>query len=117
MTPDQVKSLYRRLMRQRGEPIIVRRYTGVGLSKPKFEATVTAVVQDYTAEELVGAIQQGDRRVIVLVEDLVAAQFSLPLTSADKVEIRQRECAVFAPDDSTIRVRGVLVAYNLRVRG
>lgn len=116
MTPEQVKSTYRRLVDQRGETVVIRRYTGAGVNRPKFEAEVNAVVTEYSPDELTGAIQQGDRRVIMLADDL-AWQFALPITSSDKALVRGRECQIMAPDDSTRRVAGVLIAYELRVRG
>ena len=71
----------------------------------------------YYGTELVGTIQQGDRKVILLADDLLAAQFALPLKKGDKIVIRGRETNIEAPDDNTRRVRGVLVAYELQVRG
>lgn len=116
MTPDQVKSSYRRLIDQRGERIMIRRYFGSGINPPKFEANVQAVITEYSPEELTGAIQQGDRRIILLNEDL-AWQFALPLKPSDKAVADGREWSIMNPDNYTRRIAGVLIAYELRVRG
>ncbi|MPZ41307.1 MAG: hypothetical protein GEU95_25325 [Rhizobiales bacterium] len=117
MTPASVKASYRRMLDQVGEPILVRRYTGTGPNRPKADVEVRARVTGYEPHELIGAIQQGDRKVILLAEDLVAGGFALPITSADKVVVRGKELAIHAPDDSSRRIAGELVAYELQVRG
>jgi hypothetical protein len=119
MTPAQVKATYRRMLDDRGETVVIRRYgAGIaGTSRPRFDVEVMAVVTGYAHNELVGPLQQGDRRMIVLVEDLLERQFALPITAADKAIVRGRECAILAPDDSTRRVAGTLIAYELTVRG
>lgn len=116
MTPDGYKAMYRRRIGV-GEPILIRRYTGAGVNRPRFDAEVRARVVGYQAEELVGGIVQGDRKVIFLAEDLNAAQFAGPITTNDKAVVRGKELAIIAPDDSTRRCQGVLIAYELTVRG
>lgn len=117
MSPDAVRHAYKRALDLVGEAVIVRRYTGTGQNRPKFDAAVMARVVDYEARELIGGIQQGDRKVILLAEDLARAQFDLPLVKGDKVVVRGKELNIEAPDDSTRRVAGVVVAYELQVRG
>lgn len=117
MTPDQAKSTYRRMLAERGEVVAIRRYTGAGVSRPRFEVEVKAVVSDFGPQDLVGAITQGDRKLIVMVEDLIRRQFAIPVTTNDKAMVRGRECAITAADDSTRRIAGELIAYELTVRG
>lgn len=117
MTPDSVKSAYRRMLNAAGETIRMRRYTGTGPNRPMFEADVIARVVDFDPKELIGPVQQGDRKVIVLAEDLIEAHFGLPLKKGDKAVVRGKELNIEAPDDNTRRVAGVLVAYELMVRG
>lgn len=117
MTPAEIRAEYRRMMDARGETVTVRRYAGAGPTRPRFDADVMAVVSGYVPQELVGAIVQGDRKLIVLAEDLIAAQFPLDLRKDDKVVVRGRECNIEAADDNTRRVAGVLIAFELRVRG
>lgn len=117
MSPDSVKATYRRMMNERGETVVHRRYTGTGPNRPKFDADVIAVVAGYDEKDFVGSIVQGDRKVILLAEDLIDAQVALPITSADRIVVRGKELSIVAPDDSTRRVKGVLIAYELQVRG
>lgn len=117
MTPDTAKGMYRRRI-GKGETVLIRRYTGAGTNRPRFDVAVRARVMGYETKELVGSIVQGDRRVIFLAEDLLAAQFALPLTTNDKAVVRGKELAIIAPDDATRRADGgVLVAFDLQVRG
>lgn len=117
MSAEAIKASYRRMLALVGEPVAIRRYTGAGPNRPRFDVVALARVTDYAPDELVGSIQQGDRKVILLVEDLVTAQFPLPLAKGDKVVIRGRETNIEAPDDNSRRVGNTLVAYELRVRG
>lgn len=117
MTPEETKDAYRRAMDVAGETILIRRYTGSGTSRPRFDAQVRARVMDFEPRELVGSIVQGDRKLIVLAEDLVTAQVPLDLRKGDKVVVRGKELNIEAADDNTRRVQGVLVAYELQVRG
>src|SRR6188508_1925880 len=77
MPVERTKSLYARTLH---EIVFVRRYTGVGPDRPFFYTQARARVMTYTPEQLVGTIQQGDRRAIVFVPDLVDAGFALPVT-------------------------------------
>lgn len=119
MSPDEIKVSYRRMIDEVGEDILIRRYTGTGQNRPYFDATVRARVAGYAPSEMVGDIKQGDRKVIALAEDLIAAQVALPLApSANlKVVARGREMDVKAVDDSTRRVAGVLIAIEMQVAG
>lgn len=116
MTPDQAKAMYRRRIGI-GETILIRRYTGAGTSRPHFDAEVRARIVGYAPSELIGSVSQGDRKAIFLAEDLYAAQFALPVTANDKAVVRGKELAIVAPDDSTRRCEGELIAYELQVRG
>ncbi|GAB5506679.1 MAG: hypothetical protein Rhirs2KO_18420 [Rhizobiaceae bacterium] len=117
MTPAAAKASYRRLLGAAGERIVIRRLTGTGDNRLYFEASVLARVTGYEPDELVGDIDQGDRKVILLADDLVSAGFPLDLRKGDKAFVRGRELNIEAADDSTRRVQGVLIAYELRVRG
>lgn len=117
MTPEAIRASYKRAIDMVGEPVIFRRYTGTGQNRPSFDATVRARVIDYTAAELIGGIVQGDRRLIVLAEDLIAAQVPLNLRKGDRVVVRGKELNIEGVDDNTRRVNGVLIAFDLQVRG
>ncbi|MEP9389656.1 hypothetical protein [Mesorhizobium sp. KR9-304] len=117
MTPDEAKDAYSRAMDVAGEAIVIRRYTGTGQGRPFFDASVRARVVDYEPHEIIGAIKQGDRKLIVLAEDMIAAQIPLDLHNGDKAVVRGKELNIEAADDSTRRMQGVLIAYELQVRG
>ena len=117
MLVDEIRSSYRQLMTEAGETIAIRRYTGSGPNRPFFDTNVTARVTGYEPHELVGDVQQGDRKVLVLADDLVVAQVPSNLRKGDKAIVRGRELNIEAADDSTRRVAGELIAIELRVRG
>ena len=99
------------------ESVAIRRYTGSGPNRPLFDTPTRARVMGYRAEELVGTIQQGDRKAIVFVPDLVDGGFALPVTSNDKLVVRGRELTIIASDDNTRRDEDELIAVELQVRG
>jgi hypothetical protein len=117
MTPDGIKASYREALAVVGETVTVRRYTGIGPGRVWFEADALARVSDYEPHELVGSVQQGDRKVIILAQDLERKQFPLPVTTNDRLLVRGKELAIMLCDDSSRRVGGVLVAYQLTARG
>lgn len=116
MTPEAVISSYRRALDQH---LTVRRYAGTGSNRAHFDVGVAGDVTGYQPHELVpgSVIQQGDRKVLLLVEHLIDRQFALPVTTADKVVVRGRELAIIAVDDSTRRIGDTLIAYELQCRG
>lgn len=113
MTADELTAHY---ASELGEIIIVRRYTGAGASRPRFDAEVRGKAWGYSAKELVGSIQQGDTRVIVLVADLIEKGVTLPLTSADKLIVKGREISIISPGTRKAQ-DGTLVAYDIQARG
>ncbi|MGE0290328.1 MAG: hypothetical protein AB7I42_24910 [Bradyrhizobium sp.] len=117
MTPDESRADYRATMDRVGEVVLIRRYTGSGQNRPHFDAEVRARVMGYEPTELVGGVIQGDRKLIVLAEDMIAAQVPLDLRKGDKAVIRGKECNIEAADDNKRRVAGALIAYELQVRG
>lgn len=119
MTPEEVRADYRSAMNEAGETITIRRYTGTGQNRPFFDADVMARPMGYRPAELVGGIQQGDTKLIVLAEDLIEAQFPLPKSGEKglKAIIGGREKSIEAIDDQTRRIQGVLIAYEMTVRG
>ena len=107
MTPAQALDMYRRMLAEVGEDVIVRRWSGPSGARAKVEATARARVAGYQPQEVVGAIIAGDRKVIMINDPsaLVAAgnvalSTLLPLTTADKLVVRGRECAIKAADDT-----------------
>lgn len=119
MTPDQAKAMY---LRRLGdfEIVSIRVYTGAGASRPRFDYEgLRARVVEFNPDELVGTIVQGDRKVIVLAEDVTAAGVPLPFAigTNTKMVIRGKELAIKAVDDNTRRLGGELIAYEMQVGG
>lgn len=104
-------------LRRVGETVTIRRYSGSGDTRTPTDVTAWARVAGYEPAELVGAVRQGDRKLIVLAEDLEGGQIALPLRKGDKAIVRGLELNIEAADDNTRRVEGVLVAIELTVRG
>lgn len=114
MSPAETKASYRRMMNEAGETVSLRRYTGAGASRPYFDDDVMARVVDFAPHELIGNLVQGDRKLIVIAEDIVG--LSLPITTDDRVVVRGREMRIFAVDDSTRRIQGQLIALEIVAR-
>ena len=117
MSVEAIKATYRSTLAKYGETILIRRRTGTGPNAPVFEAPVRARVTGFTPQEMIAGIQQGDRKAIVLHEDLIAAGFALPITNSDFAVIQGRQHAIRVPDNSTRRVAGETIAYELQVTG
>jgi hypothetical protein len=114
VTPEQLRAAYRRHV-SNFETVSIRRYTGTGTNRPRFDWDVAARVTEYAAEELVGPITQGDRKLIVLHEDLVEAGFPFPVQNGAnwKVVVRGKELQIKAVNDNTRRLSGELIAYEI----
>lgn len=116
MTPEAARQSYKRTLRQ-FETVTVRRYHGTGSPRAAFESGCSARVLSYQPSEIVGPIVEGDKRVIMLAEDLESGDIMLPLLTTDKIVIRGKEHAIKAIDDNTRRFGDTLCAYDLQVEG
>lgn len=115
MNPDSVKASYRNALK---DTVTVRRYSGTGLNRTYTDAaSIRCRVVDYQPHELVGSIQQGDRRIVMYADDVSTNGLSLPVTTNDKIVLRGKELAIIQVDDSTRRINGELIAYELQARG
>jgi hypothetical protein len=105
---------YRRAIRARGEPVIVRRITGTDAAATVSNANVHAIVMDYKPLSPVmnvtpeGAVTLGARTVIVLEHDLYEAGFNLPVTKNDKIVVRGEELNIKSVDPNTRNVAGAV---------
>ncbi|KNY21795.1 hypothetical protein AKJ13_15515 [Methylobacterium sp. ARG-1] len=83
------------------------------------EIDVRAIVTGYAPSELVGGINQGDSRVILLAADVAAGGFPAPIETGglDTVWINGLQRTFKSVDDNTHRIAGVLLAYDCTVRG
>lgn len=114
MNPDQARDSYNRAPL---ENVYIRRYTAG--RNARFDWSCKALVRGFVPQEIVSgsSINQGDRRVILLYEDLIKEGFPLPLLPTDALIIRGKEVAINAIDDSTRRIGSELIAYDVHVRG
>jgi hypothetical protein len=113
VTPDQAKASYRRLISVAGETIAIRRMNAPP-AEP-IEVLVRAHVSGYQPHEMIPGRQIGNRRVIVLAEDVEASGFPVPLRTggSDKAVVRGKMLNINVVDDSTRRIAGVLIAYEI----
>jgi hypothetical protein len=117
MTPEAARATYQRMLGGNFEQVLIRRYAGAGTSRPRFDGPASARVVDYKPEQLVGSVQQGDRKLIVMAEDLEKVQWPTPIRKNDKAVVNGKELNIEGVDDHTRRINGVLIAYELQVRG
>lgn len=118
MDPGAI-SAYRRAIARTGQPVTFIRYQGVAPHVVTFSATVTARVTSYTPDSSVvgrtdfsanklGAITQGDRKIIVLEADLAAAFFPLPLQKHDKAVVNGETLDILQVDPNTRQLGGAI---------
>lgn len=117
MTPAQARGMYLRAMESHGETVLLRRVNPSPAAPT--EVSVRARITGYAPHELVGGINQGDRKIIILAEDVEASGFPLPLrgNSIDKVVFRGKTPGIITVDDSTRRIGDTLIAYEIRATG
>ena len=115
MSPDEIKAEYLSAIDEVGEFVAIRNY--VGITEAYSDATVRARVVEFSPDQMVGAIVQGDRKLIVLAADVIAAGIELTATQNCKVVVRGKELQIKSVDDNTRRVAGELIAYELVVGG
>lgn len=112
MTPAQATASYRR---QLGpfETVLLSR-----VGQPGSYGPVAARVMGYQPTDLVLDVQQGDRKAVLLAEDVAASGFPLPfVVGQDRLAWDGALLVVKAVDDATRRVAGVTIAYELQVAG
>lgn len=104
---------HRRMIARRGQVVTIRRYAGKGAARAVLASkAIAAHVSRYDAAELVGSIVQGDRRVVLMADELGALAALNDQT--DVVVISGVETAIKAIDVDTRQVAG---AIELQVRG
>lgn len=96
-------------------PFAVRRYDRA-VNPPYADVDVIGHYRQYGSKEITGSIAQGDYAVIVVVADLVAQNFVMPVLKQDKVMLGGREYAIVSPGERKA-LDGTLIAYELQVRG
>jgi hypothetical protein len=105
------RRIYAEQMDQYGEVIEIRR-PGTNIAFP-----VRAKIVGYRPNELVDGMDQGDRSVTILAEDVEAAGLEGGLLENYALFARGNRLNVQDVDDSTHRVGGELCAYQVTARG
>lgn len=113
MATARIDAAYARDLR---EPVLVRRFTGIGANRPHHDVTARGKATPFSAGELIGGILQGDQKVIVLASDLVGTGFRLPVLATDRVVVRGVELRIINPS-ARKAPDGTVVAYELQCRG
>lgn len=115
MNPENQFAAYDRAIARTGETVTLRRT--VANASP-IDVQVRARVTGYALDELVGGIGQGDRKVIIPAKDVEASGFPLPFRKgSDAVMVRGTRLTIQSVDDSTRRIAGRLIAYDVRATG
>jgi hypothetical protein len=117
MDANSVDAIYRRALASRSGPgamVTLIRAFGEGAGR----YSVHAFVRGYTPADVVGAVQQGRRKAIVLGSDVVKCGFPLPFKpKQDRLEWGEHTDVIFAVDDATGQIQGVTIAYELELQG
>jgi hypothetical protein len=113
MTADEARGMWRDLIEAYGEDITLRRVS------PLTNATVRARVTGFTPEELVGGVNQGQRKVIILAEDVESTEFPVPIRAGagDRVIVAGKIMMIDAVDENTARLGDVQLAYIITATG
>lgn len=112
MTPDAAIAALDKAVQIAGQDIILRRTTGTALIK--FDSPTTrARVVDYRPDELVGEVQQGDRKAIL--SPTMLANWPAPPTKGDRVVVDGAVWAVMNVNPLSIGNR--LVRIEMQIRG
>lgn len=117
MTPEAAAAMYRRQIGRHGQIVTLERAADPGDDVPIASVNVRARLFDFAPSGIESGLQQDDRRVVFLAEDI--EDFPLPIRERedDYIVIGDARFAIEAVDDRTRSVGGVLIAYDLRVRG
>jgi hypothetical protein len=113
MSTASIKSAYARNLK---ETIIVRRFVGSGPVRPRLDVKVRGKATPYGTNPLIAAISEGDQMVMILVDDLIAGGFSLPLTTSDFVVVKGAQKVIIDPG-ARKAPDGTLIIYEVHARG
>ncbi|TDR89122.1 hypothetical protein [Enterovirga rhinocerotis] len=105
----------RRAIEKTGEVLTLRR---VVPNAPPIEKQVRGRVMGYAPDELAAGISIGERKVILPADEVEASGFPTPLRKGtDRIVVRGTHLTIVEVDDSTRRIGGELVAYEIRASG
>ena len=116
LTPDGAKASLARLIAT-GDLVSLQR----GLAPGNVVTSTTQVRCRFiraSQEELVGSTSEDDRWCVLSADEVAASGFPLPLAKNDRLVFDgERRLVVQDIDDTTRRIGGVLIGYQLRVTG
>jgi hypothetical protein len=115
MTPAAARAMYRRQIDQHGEAVLLRRVLPAPAAPLEVQMRTRVLLS--TPAELAAGVTTGDRRLLILAEDMEAAGWPSPPVKNDKVVLRGRTLNIQSVDDDKRRVAGVLIAYEIVARG
>lgn len=101
----------RRLITARGRTMVLRRTA----TPPVPAVSFLAVERAFAPGELTGGIQQGDSRLEILADELLAAGFPLPPKNPDRVTVDGRTYTIMGARG--LYDSGALIGYSLWARG
>lgn len=111
-----IRDAYRRALDRAGEPVTFVRVIGDPPNVTDVRATVTARVWYYGPQPDVmaikpeGGITQGNRKIIVLNDDLLGAGFPVPLQKNDKAIVEGEALNITRVDPNTRELAGAIEA-------
>lgn len=115
MPAARALATYRRMIEAFGETVTLRRLNPSPAAAT--EVTMRARVTGYDPVELVEGVQQGERLVVLMAEDVGSFPVPIEMGGRDRIVIRGTVTTPVAVDDSTRRIGSVLIAYGVRVIG
>lgn len=108
MTPAQAIASLDRQLALHGEDVALRHMTAGAIVSTE---TVRAFVRGYKPDEVIGAIQQGDGKIALSPTGLGSAPKQNDKVVIGGVKVRNVQSL------EEVRLAGVVVRYNLQVRG
>jgi hypothetical protein len=109
MTPAEARDQLAQMLADYGEDVQIKRQA--------VTVTVRAKELAYRPEDYVGDLQQSIRRIVVQAQDLDNSGL-LPLVAGkDHLVMSGRTMVITAIDDTTRRIQGIVIGYELQVAG
>jgi hypothetical protein len=114
MDPGDITAAYRDAFGEVAETVTIRR----GFPPGNTDAVVNARLLGFAPDDVTGGAQQGSRKALVIVQDLVDLAFPLPLLpKQDRFLWNGKILVISSVDDATVRVGGVTIGFWLGIAG
>lgn len=114
MTPEGAKASYRRFLTDR---FTVTRNQQGGTIAAFTASNVHGRMKEYVKPRGAEDNTQGWQRAIVLVDDLIANNFPVPMKNGDIITVQGRSLKVVGVDQNTRKVDQTVIAYECIVQG